>query len=159
MTHELNDARLARVVRRAAVPPSAIWSVLADGWLYASWVVGASRIRDVDPGWPAAGSRIHHSIGAWPALIDDETEVVRAVPDELLVLRAKGWPVGEAVVELRIEAAGDGACEVTMLEDATAGPGAVVPRAARQVPIAARNREALRRLVLLAEGRHGQGLG
>ena len=41
-----------------------VWSVLSDGWLYPLWVVGASRMRDVDPDWPAVGSRIHHSVGA-----------------------------------------------------------------------------------------------
>jgi len=30
-----------------------VWDVLGDGWLYPLWVVGASRIRDVDDGWPA----------------------------------------------------------------------------------------------------------
>ncbi len=29
--------------------------MLSDGWLYASWVVGASRVRDVDPRWPSPG--------------------------------------------------------------------------------------------------------
>jgi uncharacterized protein YndB with AHSA1/START domain len=32
-----------------------VWAVLSDGWLYAGWVVGASRIREVDPRWPAVG--------------------------------------------------------------------------------------------------------
>ena len=32
-----------------------VWDVLGDGWLYPLWVVGASRIRDVDDGWPAEG--------------------------------------------------------------------------------------------------------
>lgn len=43
-----------------------VWSVLSDGWLYPLWVVGASRMRDVDEDWPAVGSRIHHSVGVWP---------------------------------------------------------------------------------------------
>jgi hypothetical protein len=29
-------------------------AVLHDGWTYPVWVVGASRMRGVDPGWPAA---------------------------------------------------------------------------------------------------------
>ena len=50
--------------------------MLSDGWLYALWVVGAARMRDVDEGWPAVGTRLHHSVGTWPLLIDDTTEVL-----------------------------------------------------------------------------------
>lgn len=39
-----------------------VFAILADGWLYASWVVGAAHIRAVDEGWPDVGSRIHHNI-------------------------------------------------------------------------------------------------
>ena len=68
--------------RVMATTPDRVWAVLADGWLYPLWVVGASRMREVDDGWPAVGTRLHHSVGAWPLLIDDDTEVldVRARP-------------------------------------------------------------------------------
>jgi len=46
-----------------------------------------------------------------------------------------------------------------IVEDAVAGPGLVVPRAARQAAIAVRNTEALRRLALIAEGRHREWTG
>ncbi len=52
-----------------------VFAVLTDSWSYASWVVGASRIRDVEAGWPEPGNSIHHSVGAWPLLIDDATTV------------------------------------------------------------------------------------
>ncbi|MDQ2758074.1 MAG: SRPBCC family protein [Actinomycetota bacterium] len=142
------------VVRRLVNASSdAVWDVLADGWLYATWVVGASRLRDVDVSWPARGSRLHHSFGIWPAVIDDHTEVLHTDPGHQLVLRAKGWPVGEAVVEIRLRAVGDDHCEVAMLEDAVSGPGLVLPKVLRQPLMAVRNREALHRLGLLAEGR------
>ena len=32
-----------------------VWSVLSDGWLYPLFVVGASRMREVDAGWPDVG--------------------------------------------------------------------------------------------------------
>ena len=54
--------------------------MLADGWSYATWVVGAARVRDVDPGWPATGSRVHHSVGLWPLLIQDFTLVECSEP-------------------------------------------------------------------------------
>ena len=45
------------VSRPVAAPPEAVWAVLADGWQYGTWVVGASRVRAVDPGGrrPAPG--------------------------------------------------------------------------------------------------------
>jgi len=158
MNSELSDQGRARVSRRTNAPASTVWAVLADGWLYANWVVGASRVREVDLSWPGVGSRIHHSFGVWPAVINDETVVLESVPDRRLVLEAKGWPLGEARVELRIEQAGDNACDLSVVEDAVKGPGVLVPRAARQPLIAIRNREALRRLSLIAEGRQREML-
>ncbi|WP_411285750.1 hypothetical protein [Lapillicoccus sp.] len=75
-----------------------------------------------------------------------------------LILQAKGWPLGEARVELRITESGPGACEVSIVEDAVKGPGTVVPRRVRQGAISVRNHEALRRLALIAEGRHKEDL-
>ena len=154
MTEMLTTAGRRRVVRRVHAPADAVWAVLADGWLYANWVVGTSRVRAVDSTWPDEGSRIHHSFGVWPVLIDDETVSLAAVPGERLRLRAKGWPMGEAQVELSISEEPSGACWVTIVEDAVTGPGVLVPRPLRQAAIAVRNTEALRRLALIAEGRH-----
>ena len=148
----------ARVTREVAAPASAVWATLSDGWLYASWVVGASRVREVDPSWPGVGSRIHHSVGIWPALINDESVVVESVPTQRLHLTAKGWPLGEARVELQIDQDGPQRCTVTIVEDAVKGPGTLVPMMARQPLIVVRNREALRRLAMIAEGRHRESL-
>src|ERR671923_939745 len=88
------------VRRDIDAPTEAVWKVLANGWLYPSWVVGAIRVRDVDPGWPGVGAQVHHSIGTWPLLLDDTTTVIASVPHRELVLRAHGWPVGAAEVTL-----------------------------------------------------------
>ncbi|GLY15997.1 polyketide cyclase [Kineosporia sp. NBRC 101677] len=143
---------MIEVQRLVKASPQDVFSVLSDGWLYSGWVVGASRIRSVDANWPAVGSRIHHSFGVWPAVIDDSTSVLDCVPDHRLVLKARGWPMGEATVFLELEEA-DGGCLVHMQEDATAGPGKLVPKPVRQVSIAPRNTESLRRLQLISEGR------
>ena len=148
----------ATVRRRVEATPDDVWAVLADGWTYAGWVVGASRIRAVDVGWPAPGTRIHHSVGVWPLLTDDHTEALAAEPGRLLTLRARAWPVGEARVDLRLEASGAAGTLVTMEEDVVAGPGRLLPRPARDVLLAQRNTEALRRLAHLAEGRTTSGL-
>ncbi|MEP6629866.1 MAG: SRPBCC family protein [Lapillicoccus sp.] len=154
MAAGLTPPGAVEVVRHVDAPADAVWAVLADGWLYANWVVGASRVRAVDLTWPAAGSALAHSFGVWPAVVSDESRVLEAEPASRLVIQAKGWPLGEARVELTIEAWGDETCDVTMVEDAVAGPGTLVPRPVRQALIGARNKEALRRLALVAEGRH-----
>ncbi|MGD9960139.1 SRPBCC family protein [Nocardioides sp.] len=132
--------------------PAEVWDVLADGWLYPLWVVGASRVRDVDESWPSVGSLIHHSVGAWPLLLDDNTEVVECKPGSMLRLRARGWPVGEAEVILRLSPAGAGT-EVSIEEDAVSGPGRLVPAPLRHATLKWRNVETLRRLAYVAEGR------
>ncbi|MBT0769615.1 SRPBCC family protein [Kineosporia sp. J2-2] len=143
---------MIEVKRQVKASPTQVFSVLADGWLYSGWVVGASRIRAVDDTWPAPGARIHHSVGVWPALLNDTTHVLECVPGQRLVLRAKGWPIGEGTVYLDLDPA-DGGCLVRMREDASAGPGKLVPAPVRQLSIAPRNTESLRRLALIAEGR------
>ena len=142
------------ISREVAAPADAVWKVLADGWSYANWVVGAARVRDVDPGWPAQGSRVHHSFGLWPVLIQDFTRVERSVPTQDLELTARGWPAGEAHVHISVRAEGTDRSVVTITEDAVSGPAKLMPAPLRRVLIAPRNRETLHRLALLAEGHH-----
>lgn len=152
---ELSDA--VRTVRRTTTAtPDEVFAVLADGWSYATWVVGASRVRDVEPAWPAKGTRIHHSFGMWPLVIDDVSTVLEVEQGRHLRLQARGWPMGEATVDLTLHPEGTG-CRVEIREDATAGPGRLVPLPARQLGIVPRNVEALRRLCLVAEGRANKG--
>jgi uncharacterized protein YndB with AHSA1/START domain len=135
--------------------PDNVWNVLADGWLYPLWVVGATRMRDVDPAWPAPSSRLHHSAGVWPAVINDSTEVLECDPGRFLRLTARGWPIGEAEVTIRLTASGADTL-VELSEDAVAGPGKLLPAPLRGVTIKVRNVESLRRLAFLAEGRAGR---
>jgi uncharacterized protein YndB with AHSA1/START domain len=138
--------------RTIATSPDRVWDVLADGWLYPLWVVGASRVRAVDAHWPDVGARIHHSVGVWPGLIDDETKVLERDGQRFLKLVARGWPMGEAEVRITLEAAGAGT-RVVIEEDAVSGPGKLVPKPLRQPPLLWRNTETLRRLAYVAEGR------
>ncbi len=143
---------MSETSRLFSCTPSQVFDVLDDGWLYATWVVGASRIRDVDVSWPAVDSKIHHSAGVWPALINDVSIVLEYERPHRIVLRAKGWPAGEAKVRVTVEPA-PGGCTVTIEEDATAGPGKLVPAPVRHTMLGWRNRESLLRLKMLAEGR------
>lgn len=132
-----------------------VWRVISDGWLYSGWVVGASRIRDVDAEWPRPGARLHHSVGTWPLVIDDSTKVASVEPGRSLELVARGWPMGEAKVEITLEDRGN-QCLVTIAEDAIRGPGKLMPKFLRDPLISARNRETLRRLELMAIGGAGK---
>jgi hypothetical protein len=136
-------------------PAADVWRVIADGWLYSGWVVGASRIRAVDDTWPQAGSRLHHSVGAWPLVINDNTRVTAAEAGKKLELVARGWPLGEAKVVITLEDRGN-QCLVSMAEDAIRGPGKGVPKFMRDPMITVRNRETLRRLELMAAGGAGK---
>ena len=141
-------------VHRRLVKASAdrVWEVLADGWLYQVFVVGASRMRDVDDSWPKPGSNLYHSVGVWPLLIDDTTSVVESEPPTRLRLRARAWPAGEADVVFRLQPRGF-ETEVIIEEDAASGPARLMPAPLRKPLLTWRNNETLRRLAFLAEGR------
>jgi hypothetical protein len=125
---------------------------LSDGWLYPLWVVGATRMREVDTGWPAPGARLHHSVGSWPLTLDDITEVEESVPGVRLKLRAHAWPAGRADVTITLHAQGADT-EVVIEEQAVSGPGALVPKVAQDPLLTWRNVESLRRLAFLVERR------
>ena len=142
---------MSRNVRVLQCTPEDVFRVLADGWLYPSWVVGASRMRLVEDAWPHTGSRLHHSFGVWPALIDDVTVVEEYEPPKRMVVRAKGWPIGEARVAIDVKPRGQ-ASVVRIQEDAVAGPGRFVPAPLLHLGLHWRNAETLHRLAYLAEG-------
>ena len=140
------------VTRDIAASPERVWEVLADGWTYAQWVVGNSRMRAVDPGCPAVGSTIEHSIGVWPLLLDDITVVQDCRPLEELVLLAKGRPLGKARITLRLFDI-DGGCRIEMAEVPVGAPMGWVPHRLALLAVGPRNRECTRRLAALAERR------
>ena len=141
-------SRNVRVLRCTAAD---VFRVLEDGWLYPSWVVGASRMRAVAPDWPREKSELHHSFGVWPLLIDDKTVVEAYEPPRRLVILARGWPIGEARVTIDVKPRGAG-CVVRIQEEAVAGPGRFVPAPLLDVALHWRNTETLHRLAYLAEG-------
>lgn len=134
--------------------PHAVFQALSDAWLYPAWVVGAARMRDVEADWPAERSKLHHSVGIWPFLINGTTSMLEWDPPRRAVMQARGWPLGEARVTIEAQATRDG-CRVTIDEVAVRGAGAAVPRIFTDPVLRWRNNETLRRLSYLAENGAG----
>jgi hypothetical protein len=132
--------------------PAELFAVLADGWMYAGWVVGASHIRAVDEHWPAVGARIHHTVGIWPVTVKDTTSVTEMEPDRLLELDARAFPVGRATVRIELRALDGDRTAVRMTEHPTGGPSALIPPPLVDPALRLRNREALQRLTDIAVG-------
>lgn len=144
---------MSRVSTVVDAPADEVWAVLADGWTYANWVVGTVKIRDVEVGWPEVGRKLHHAVGVWPLLLQDETEVVACEPERRLQLQARGWPLGEAMVEVLLEPDGP-RTRVQLHEEPTHGPGALLHNRVLDKLVDKRNEETLDRLRRLVEGHH-----
>lgn len=141
-----------------AASPAQVWEVLTDGWRYPAWVVGASRMRAVDPEWPAPGTWIHHSVGMWPFLIDDHTEVLEADPGKALTLIARAKGFGRVRIEIQIRPEGVGSV-IEMGEHLASPPMSWFPQSVVELAAVPRNRECIRRLALLAESPSHPGDG
>jgi hypothetical protein len=143
---------MATVTRTTQARPDEVFAVLSDGWLYPGWVVGASRMRRVDHDWPKPRAELHHSFGVWPFMINDRTTMLEWEFPRRARLKARGWPLGTAIVEIELEQIPAGT-KITITENPDQGPGRLVPKPVRDPMIGIRNVETLRRLALLAEGR------
>lgn len=145
------------VSREVAASPDDVFAVLADGWSYAGWVVGNSHVRKVDAGWPGVGTKIHHSVGAWPVQIHDVTEVVAVEPGRHLELTARLWWFGSATIRFTLTpSAGGLGTDVLMEEEVVRGPFGLIPSVAQAAVLRPRNVESLTRLGDLAMGRRAR---
>lgn len=140
---------MARNRRYIDAPPERVFAILADAARYADWVVGSQRVREADPDFPTPGARFHHSVGVWPFVVRDHTEVVESDPPRRLKLEAKARPFGCATITLELVPQDGGTC-VTMVEDPSGytAPLRLVPLV--HVLTRLRNAESLRRLEALA---------
>jgi uncharacterized protein YndB with AHSA1/START domain len=137
---------VAIVQRTIQAPPDRVFAVLADGWSYSDWVVGTVHIRDVDASWPKPGAELHHKAGPWPMSLHDKSTVLSMEQDRELTLRAGLWPLGEAIVAIRLEPVGVSATRVTIREEFNAGPLRWVQNKLNDLVMHRRNIESLRRL-------------
>jgi uncharacterized protein YndB with AHSA1/START domain len=134
------------------VAPDAVWDALADPAGYSYWVVGSKAVRDADPGFPAPGTKFHHTIGVGPLTVRDHTEVLEAERPRLLRLRAKGRPVGTATVTLRMTPEADGTT-VEMVEHPDGPYSILALNPVLHLMTKMRNAESLMRLEELALNR------
>ena len=126
-----------------------VFAVLADGWRFAEWVVGAQTVRDVDSKWPQPGSRFHHRVGIGPFTIDDSTVVEAFHAPNRMVLRARARPTGVARVTITLVPTRAGGTDVEIEEHPVGGPARWIHNPLMDALIAARNRKSLRRLARL----------
>lgn len=132
------------------VPPDAVFAMLRNPYSYGAWVVGSKRIRGADPDWPAPGTAIHHTVGIGPFVERDKTYVRELDAPRRLVLEARAWPFGSALVDITLTPI-DGGTELALDERPLGGIGAAIPDAASAPLTIARNAIALRRLKALVE--------
>src|SRR5688572_14786637 len=93
---------MARNSIRTNAEPDAVFDVLDDACAYPRWVVGARRLRGVDPSWPRVGSRFHHALGTAAGELHDSSIVREHDRPRRLVLEVRFRPAGVARVEIDV---------------------------------------------------------
>jgi hypothetical protein len=144
---------VATTTRLINTTPDRVFTVLADGWTYSDWVVGTAHIRNVDDGYPAVGTEIHHKAGPWPVSLHDRTTVLECERDRMLLLKIRLWPLGAGQVRFGLEPVGAAATRVTIVEQFTEGPLLGLRNKINDLALHYRNRESLRRLADIAVNR------
>ena len=125
--------------------PEAVFAVLDDAYAYPRWVVGARRVRRVDPDWPAVGSKFHHAIGTAAGELHDSSKVLERTSPHRIVLEVRFRPTGVANVEIDVTREGANSV-VALAEVPTRGPVSRLPRIITDPLLFTRNALALQRL-------------
>lgn len=131
--------------------PEDVFAVLADPKAYGDWVVGSKYIRGADDGFPAVGTKFHHTVGFGPIEVKDHSEVVASEPPHRFVLHVKARPFGTAKVELSMVPK-DGGTLIEMREEPLDLASRLIHNKLADLVLHGRNVEALKRLKELAEG-------
>jgi uncharacterized protein YndB with AHSA1/START domain len=132
--------------------PDEVWDVLADGWLYPLWMVGATAMDEVDGSWPAEGAELHHLTGSWPLAIEQTTTVMESEPGQRLVLASRTRHLGESQIAVTLRPVGSG-CEARLERELLSGVRKVVPEPLKRPLLEAWARDSLLRLSFVAERR------
>jgi uncharacterized protein YndB with AHSA1/START domain len=136
---------MSRNTIKVSASPEAVFDVLDDAYAYPRWVVGARRVRHVDPSWPAVGSKFHHAIGTAAGELHDSSKILERQPPNRIALEVRFRPTGVANVEIDIERDGDNSI-VTITESPTGGPVSHLPGFLTDPLLFVRNALALQRL-------------
>lgn len=145
---------MTRNVIEIDASPEAVYAVLLDPRSYIDWVVGAARLREVDPEWPRAGSKFHHSVGVGPFMINDWSKIVEADGSRRLVLEVATRPLLVARVAIELQPRRT-TTRLVMTEEPIAGPLLRLRRMVEPL-LHIRNDRSLRRLKLLVERRRSR---
>lgn len=140
--------------RLVQATPQAVWDVLADGNLYADWVVGTS---DSTPGagqWPQVGATLTYEVRLGPLRLNNESVVRHKVDGSLLEIEAKAGSLGTARISVELRPWGE-QCLVIVDEHPLRGPGGLLHNAGAEALIQVRHRTMLARLARLCEAEAG----
>lgn len=141
------------VERTCAAPPDEVFAAVCDPDTYPRWLVGAQRMRRVDPEFPAPGAEFHHSVGPTEeATVDDRSAVVAVENEpgvaplalELLV------HAGPFHADVRFEIHDDGPGSLVRLSEVPVGPARALTPLLR-VPLRLRNARSLQQLSAFVE--------
>ena len=135
--------------------PEQVWSVLADGWSYADWVVGTQEIHAVDPEWPGEGAEIHYSVGLGPLRPEDTTTVRIHQPHHQLQLEARAGRMGSARISIEVLPWAEHTV-VVIDEHPLTGPGERWHNIALEGLLRLRNKRMLRNLCAVVTARYPQ---
>lgn len=139
------------VSHHSVAPPASVFAVLADGERYADWVVGAKKIRSVDPHWPTPGAELRHKVGIGPIEISDRSTVQAVEVGRSITLKVRARPAGVARVDISLAPAEDGGTDISMDEVPIEGLAKTLDNPLQRLLLKGRNAEALRRLATIAE--------
>jgi uncharacterized protein YndB with AHSA1/START domain len=142
---------MARNSIRTRAEPEKVFDVLDNPYAYPRWVVGARRVRGVDPSWPAAGSRFHHALGTAAGELHDSSKVIERDRPHRMVLEVRFRPTGVARVAIRV-APGHSGSTIILEETPTDGPVSRLPRFIIEPLLTLRNALSLQRLRHEIEG-------
>jgi uncharacterized protein YndB with AHSA1/START domain len=146
---------MAYTSRTLLAPREAVWDTLIDPGTYPDWLIGASKIRNVDRSWPGVGSRFQHRVGIGWLSIPDHSEVVAIGPGRLLRLEVKARPLVSAVVTFVLVSDGTGTAVAIEEEPKLRTIGNIV-RPVMDPTIHIRNHRSLRRLDRVVQERLAQ---
>jgi uncharacterized protein YndB with AHSA1/START domain len=123
--------------------PARVFEAISDPTTYPEWLVGAQRIRRVDPSFPEPSARFEHSVGpSARATLDDDTRSLVTEEPHRLVLEVYLGPM-TGIVDFRLRGEGDGARMV--FRERPSGRAAALTPILRPM-LYARNVVSLRRL-------------